>query len=63
MYEQTKNPIDPATDIHIQAILSADSLYNIDWYQTTWEDLRKPLFSALATFLYTFDQVIMYSFI
>ena len=62
MYEQTKNPIDPVTDIHIQAIMNADSLYNIDWYQTTWEDLRKPLYSALATLLYIFDQVKIYSF-
>ena len=57
MYEQTKNPINPETTVHITAIQNADSLYNIDWYQTTWEDLRKPLYSAIATYLYIFDQV------
>ena len=57
MYEQTKNPSNPETAVHITAILNAATLYNIDWYQTTWDDLRKPLYSAIATFLYMFDQV------
>ena len=41
----------------IAELLLESSLGNIDWYQTTWEDLRKPLYSALAAMLYTFDQV------
>ena len=43
--------------LHITAIQNADSLYNIDRYQTSWEDLRKPLYSAMATYLHIFDQV------
>ena len=57
MYDQTKNPQSSDTRDLIADLLLESSLGNIDWYQTTWEDLRKPLYSALAAMLYTFDQV------
>ena len=57
MYDQTVNPISSDTRDLIAELLLESSLGNIDWYQTTWEDLRKPLYSALAAMLYTFDQV------
>ena len=57
MYDQTTNPQSSDTRDLIAELLLESSLGNIDWYQTTWEDLRKPLYSALAAMLYTFDQV------
>ena len=57
MYDQTKSSSKSDTVALRAALLAEDSLGNIDWAQTTWEDLRKPLYSALAAMLYTFDQV------
>ena len=48
IYDQTKNPQSSDTRDLIADLLLESSLGNIDWYQTTWEDLRKPLYSALA---------------
>ncbi len=57
MYDQTKQSTKQDTRALITALRQENSLGNIDWDQTTWEDLRMPLYSALGAMLYTVDQV------